>query len=148
MALHDKMLNFYYNKPLAKSTSTAIASRVVDNRFNGENVDNRVFVFAQLGVALADGKVTLKLQTSEDGSSWTDLRTWTNKGKALCAEPLPMGTKRYLRMTATNADTENDTSLWAELTDTVDIDHSRIRMNVSTARDVAAESDDVVNPAT
>ena len=129
--MHDKTLIFFLNKLLAATAATSITSKLIDMRYNGDDIDGRLFLNAQLGSAQADGRVTFKVQTSADGSTWTDVITATNKGAKLYAGRLPLGLKRYLKATATVGQTALSaaTTVFAEITDSInaDLDTTRVQ---------------------
>ena len=122
--MHDKMLNFFDRKALATTASGSITSKVVDLRYNGDDIDHQLFVQAFLDAAPTSGAVTFKLQTSDDGETWTDVVQKANSGEKLFAGPLPLGLKRYVRCTASVGETALDAvrTVWAEITDTLDAD--------------------------
>ena len=122
--MHDKMLNFFDRKALATTASGSITSKVVDLRYNGDDIDHQLFIQAFLDAAPTRGAVTFKLQTSDDGETWTDVVQKANSGEKLFAGPLPLGLKRYVRCTASVGTTALDAArtVWAEITDTLDAD--------------------------
>ena len=97
MSMHDKTLAFFLKKALAKAANTEITSKLIDTRYNGDDIDGRLFINAQLGAPATNGYVRFKLLTSADGDSWTDVITATNVGAKLYAGRLPLGLKRYLK---------------------------------------------------
>ena len=129
--MHDKTLMFFLNKALAAAAATSITSKLIDMRYNGDDIDGRLFVNAQLGSAETDGRVTFTVQTSADGSTWTDVITATNVGAKLYAGRLPLGLKRYLKATATVGATALSaaTTVFAEITDSInaDLDTTRVQ---------------------
>lgn len=129
--MHDKTLMFFLNKALAATANTSITSKLIDFRYNGDDIDGRLFIKAQLGAPATDGYVTFKLQTSADGSVWVDVITATNVGAKLYAGRLPLGLKRYLKATVTVGANALDaaTTVFAEITDALehDLDTSRVQ---------------------
>ena len=89
--MHDKTLFFFDRKALAAANNTEITSKLIDMRFNGDDVDGRLFINAQLGAAPSEGVVRFKVLTSYDGSSWVDLLTVNNSGATLYKGRLPRG---------------------------------------------------------
>lgn len=156
MSMHDKTLAFFFKTALAKTAGTSLTSKLIDLRLNGEDIDGRLFVYAALNAAISAGVVTVKLQTSADGSEWTDLIAKdVSSGSVLLSERLPLGTKRYLKMTVAvkegtgseGADVNLDAAktVFAELTDTVDKDYPVDVQGVSSGKpaDIAAAGDAV-----
>lgn len=123
MSLHDKTLMFFTDADLAAAAGTSIVSRLIDLRLNQGTFDD-VFVVAQLAAPVTAGAVAVALQTSDDGSDWTDLiKREVSAGQTLIAERLPEGCRRYLKMTVSvKAGTAlaAATKVFAELTDTLD----------------------------
>ena len=95
--MHDKTLMFFFNKALAKAANTEITSKLIDTRYNGDDIDGRFFINAQIGEANSDGYVRFKLLTSANGSDWIEVITATNVGATLYKGRLPLGLKRYLK---------------------------------------------------
>ena len=131
MSLHDKTLLFFNKKALAATAGTSITSKLIDFRLNGSDIDGLLFVQAVLGTTPTQGVVTVKLQTSADGSMWTDLISKdVSLDASLISERLPLDTKRYLKMTVTvktgtgtsGADVNLNAAntVFAEITDTLD----------------------------
>lgn len=142
MSMHDKTLAFFLKKALAKAANTEITSKLIDTRYNGDDIDGRLFINAQLGAPATNGYVRFKLLTSADGDSWTDVITATNVGAKLYAGRLPLGLKRYLKAEVKVLTQIADaTTVFAELTDTLDADLDASR--VQKAEDVAKAGDAV-----
>ena len=125
MSLHDKTLFFFNKTALAATAETSITSKLIDMRYNGDDIDGRLYVNAVLGAAPSAGTVVFKLSTSDDGSSWTDVLEVENDGAVLYKGRLPLGLKRYVKATATvktgtNLNAAN--TVFAEITDTIDVD--------------------------
>ena len=119
--MHDKTLFFFDRKALAAANNTEITSKLIDMRFNGDDVDGRLFINAQLGAAPASGVVRFKLLTSYDGSSWADLLTVNNSGQTLYKGPLPRGVRRYLKAEAkVTTELNAATTVFAEITDAIE----------------------------
>ena len=142
--MHDKTLIFFNKKALAKAANTEITSRLVDFRFNGDDIDGRLFVKAQLGASQTNGYVRFKLLTSSDGSSWTDVVTATNVGAKLYEGRLPLGLKRYVKGEVKVLTQISDaTTVFGEIADTLDADLDTSRVQKSDAVDQAAAGDAV-----
>lgn len=140
--MHDKMLMFFLNKALAATQNTEITSKLIDTRYNGDDIDGRLFIKAQLGASASDGYVRFKLLTSANGTDWSDVITATNVGAKLYEGRLPLGLKRYLKaevkvLTAIDA----ATTVFAEITDALDHDLDTAR--VQGTEDVAKQGDAV-----
>ena len=119
--MHDKTLMFFLNKPLAAAANTEITSKLIDNRFNGDDIDGRLYINAQLGSAPASGVVQFKLLTSYDGSTWVELLSVNNSGQTLYKGRLPRGVRRYLKATATvTTALSAATTVFAEITDAIE----------------------------
>ena len=141
--MHDKTLMFFLNKAIATTANTTYTSKLIDTRYDGDDIDGRLFVKAQLGSAPTDGYVTFKLRTSANGSDWTDVITATNVGAKLYAGRLPLGLKRYLTaqvIVGANA-LSAATTAFAEITDALDHDLDTARVQKS--EDVAKAGDAV-----
>ena len=140
--MHDKTLMFFLNKVLAKAANTEITSKLIDFRYNGDDIDGRLFIKAQLGAPATDGYVRFKVLTSADGSSWTDVITATNVGAKLYEGRLPLGLKRYVKAEVKVLTQIADaTTVFAEITDSLDHDLDTAR--VQGTEDVAKEGDAV-----
>ena len=142
--MHDKTLFFFYLKAHAADANTEITSKLIDNRFNGDDVDGRLFINAQLGAAPSSGVVQFKVQTSYDGSTWVDLITVNNSGQTLYKGRLPRGIRRYLKATAkvtTQLNAAN--TVFAEITDAIEngLDMNLVQKSPDT--DQAAAGDTV-----
>jgi len=140
--MHDKMLMFFLNKALAAAQNTEIASKLIDTRYNGDDIDGRLFIKAQIGAPATDGYVRFKLLTSANGTDWSDVITATNVGAKLYEGRLPLGLKRYLKaevkvLTAIDA----ATTVFAEITDALEHDLDTAR--VQGTEDVAKQGDAV-----
>lgn len=147
MALHDKTLIFLNRVKLAASAGSKAEGKLVDLRLNGQNLDGTIFVNAVLKDEISSGSVTFKLEASADGTTWETLIEHTaTAGAVLCADRLPLGTKRYLKASAEVASAlAADTEVFAELTDTVDYE-GPVTVQAWTAdgpEDIAAEGDAV-----
>ena len=119
--MHDKTLIFFLNKALAAAANTEISSKLIDTRYNGDDIDGRLFVKAQIGAPASDGYVRFKLRTSANGSDWIDVITATNVGAKLYEGRLPLGLKRYLKAEVkvlTGLDAA--TTAFAEITDALE----------------------------
>ena len=140
--MHDKTLMFFLNKALAKAANTEITSKLIDTRYNGDDIDGRFFINAQLGESNSDGYVRFKLLTSANGSDWTDVITATNVGAKLYEGRLPLGLKRYLKAEVkVLTQIANATTVFAEITDALEHDLDTAR--VQGTEDVAKQGDAV-----
>lgn len=140
--MHDKTLIFFLNKALAAAANTEISSKLIDTRYNGDDIDGRLFVKAQIGAPASDGYVRFKLRTSANGSDWIDVITATNVGAKLYEGRLPLGLKRYLKAEVkvlTGLDAA--TTAFAEITDALEHDLDTAR--VQGTEDVAKQGDAV-----
>ena len=142
--MHDKTLFFFDRTALAAANNTEITSKLIDNRFNGDDVDGRLFINAQLGAAPSSGVVQFKVQTSYDGSTWVDLISVNNSGQTLYKGRLPRGIRRYLKATAkvtTQLNAAN--TVFAEITDAIEngLDMNLVQKSPDT--DQAAAGDTV-----
>ena len=140
--MHDKPLIFFLNKALAAAANTEISSKLIDTRYNGDDIDGRLFVKAQIGTPASDGYVRFKLRTSANGSDWIDVITATNVGAKLYEGRLPLGLKRYLKAEVkvlTGLDAA--TTAFAEITDALEHDLDTAR--VQGTEDVAKQGDAV-----
>ena len=142
--MHDKTLIFFKNRALAAANNTEITSKLIDNRFNGDDVDGRLFLTAQLGAVPASGGVRFKLLTSYNGSDWVDLLTVNNSGATLYKGRLPRGIRRYLKAEAkvTTGLGEANT-VFAEITDAIENDLDMNLVQKSSETDQAAAGDAV-----
>ena len=119
--MHDKTLFFFDRKPLAAAANTEITSKLIDNRFNGDDVDGRLFINAQLGAVPSSGVVRFKVLTSYDGSTWVDLLTVNNSGQTLYKGRLPRGIRRYLKAEAkVTTELNAANTVFAEITDAIE----------------------------
>ena len=142
--MHDKTLMFFLNKPLAAAANTEITSKLIDNRFNGDDIDGRLFINAQLGAAPSSGVVRFKLLTSYDGSVWADLLTVNNSGQTLYKGPLPRGVRRYLKAEAkVTTELNAATTVFAEITDAIENGLDMNLVQKDPATDQAAAGDAV-----
>ena len=142
--MHDKTLFFFDRKALAAAANTEITSKLIDMRFNGDDVDGRLFINAQLGAAPSSGVVRFKVLTSYDGSSWVDLLTVNNSGQTLYKGPLPRGIRRYLKADAkVTTELNAATTVFAEITDAIEngLDMNLVQKSPDT--DQAAAGDTV-----
>lgn len=140
--MHDKTLMFFLNKALAKAANTEITSKLIDTRYNGDDIDGRLFINAQLGSSESNGYVRFKLLTSADGSTWTDVITATNVGAKLYEGRLPLGLKRYLKAEVKVLTQISDaTTVFAEITDA--LEHGLDTARVQGTEDVAKQGDAV-----
>lgn len=140
--MHDKTLMFFLNKALAAAANTEIASKLIDTRYNGDDIDGRFFINAQLGASASNGYVRFKLLTSANGSDWIDVITATNVGATLYKGRLPLGLKRYLKAEVkvlTGLDAA--TTVFAEITDA--LEHGLDTARVQGTEDVAKQGDAV-----
>lgn len=119
--MHDKTLFFFDRKALAAANNTEIASKLIDMRFNGDDVDGRLFINAQLGAAPSSGVVRFKVLTSYDGSTWVDLLAVNNSGATLYKGRLPLGIRRYLKAEAkVTTELNAANTVFAEITDAIE----------------------------
>ena len=140
--MHDKTMIFFLNKALAKAANTEITSKLIDFRYNGDDIDGRLFIKAQLGAPATNGYVRFKVLTSADGSTWVDAITATNVGAKLYEGRLPLGLKRYVKAEVKVLTQIADaTTVFAEITDSLDHDLDTAR--VQKTEDVAAAGDAV-----
>ena len=142
--MHDKTLFFFDRTALAAANNTEITSKLIDNRFNGDDIDGRLFINAQLGAEPSSGVVRFKVLTSYDGSTWVDLLTVNNSGQTLYKGPLPRGIRRYLKAEAkvtTQLNAAN--TVFAEITDAIEngLDMNLVQKSPDT--DQAAAGDTV-----
>lgn len=98
--LFDKLSLFADGTTVHKAANAATYSRVLDLRRCGEiGIDGGLRLYGQVvGAPNASGSVTTVVQTSADGSAWTDLASQPQSGNILLAMFLPFGLKRYLRL--------------------------------------------------
>ena len=90
-------------------------------RFNGDDVDGRLFINAQLGAAPSSGVVRFKVLTSYDGSTWVDLLAVNNSGATLYKGRLPLGIRRYLKAEAkVTTELNAANTVFAEITDAIE----------------------------
>ena len=142
--MHDKTLFFFDRKALAAANNTEITSKLIDMRFNGDDIDGRLFINAQLGAAPTEGVVRFKVLTSYDGSTWVDLLTVNNAGQTLYKGPLPRGVRRYLKAEAkVTTGLGAATTVFAEITDALEngLDMNLVQKSPDT--DQAAAGDTV-----
>lgn len=142
--MHDKTLFFFDRKALAAANNTEITSKLIDMRFNGDDVDGRLFINAQLGAAPSSGVVRFKVLTSYDGSSWVDLLTVNNSGQTLYKGRLPRGVRRYLKAEAkVTTELNAANTVFAEITDAIEngLDMNLVQKSPDT--DQAAAGDTV-----
>lgn len=119
--MHDKTLFFFDRKALAAANNTEITSKLIDMRFNGDDVDGRLFINAQLGTAPSSGVVRFKVLTSYDGSTWVDLLAVNNSGATLYKGRLPLGIRRYLKAEAkVTTELNAANTVFAEITDAIE----------------------------
>ena len=119
--MHDKTLFFFDRKALAGANNTEITSKLIDMRFNGDDVDGRLFINAQLGAAPSSGVVRFKVLTSYDGSTWVDLLAVNNSGATLYKGRLPLGIRRYLKAEAkVTTELNAANTVFAEITDAIE----------------------------
>lgn len=119
--MHDKTLFFFDRKALAAANNTEITSKLIDMRFNGDDVDGRLFINAQLGAAPSSGVVRFKVLTSYDGSTWVDLLAVNNSGATLYKGRLPLGIRRYLKAVAkVTTELNAANTVFAEITDAIE----------------------------
>lgn len=123
MSLHDKNLIFFNKVAIAKDASSKISSKIIDLRYNGDDVDCRMFISGTLGAkpTAIGASVKTEVMTSANGTAWTKAAEYASSGEKLVAGPLPHGLKRYVRLecTVTTALGEANT-VFAEITDAVD----------------------------
>ena len=142
--MHDKTLFFFDRKALAAANNTEITSKLIDMRFNGDDVDGRLFINAQLGAAPSSGVVRFKVLTSYDGSSWVDLLTVNNSGQTLYKGRLPRGVRRYLKAEAkVTTELNAANTVFAEITDAIENGLDMNLVQKSDATDQAAAGDTV-----
>lgn len=142
--MHDKTLFFFDRKALAAANNTEITSKLIDMRFNGDDVDGRLFINAQLGAAPSSGVVRFKVLTSYDGSTWVDLLTVNNSGQTLYKGRLPRGVRRYLKAEAkVTTELNAANTVFAEITDHIEngLDMNLVQKSPDT--DQAAAGDTV-----
>ena len=142
--MHDKTLFFFDRKALAAANNTEITSKLIDMRFNGDDVDGRLFINAQLGAAPSSGVVRFKVLTSYDGTTWVDLLTVNNSGATLYKGRLPLGVRRYLKAEAkVTTELNAANTVFAEITDAIEngLDMNLVQKSPDT--DQAAAGDTV-----
>ena len=130
--MHDKMLNFFNQKTLAAAATSSLTSQVIDLRYNGDDIDHVLAVRVNLSAAPATPStegasaptVTAKLQTSANGTTWTDVLTKTHDGTKLINCALPDGLSRYVRCVVSvgNAAMAAAVKVFGEITDHLDAD--------------------------
>ncbi len=101
--LFDKMSLFADGASLAAGANTSKYTRALDLRLNGQiGIDGALKLYGQIVGDVADAdkaKVTTVLQTSADGTTWTDVVAETQDGNTLIAMALPVkGLKRFIRL--------------------------------------------------
>jgi hypothetical protein len=102
--MFDKMSLFADGASLAAGANTSKYTRALDLRLNGQiGIDGALKVYGQIvagTVATADkARVTTVLQTSADGTTWTDVVAETQDDNTLIAMALPVkGLKRFIRL--------------------------------------------------
>ncbi len=98
--LFDKLSLFVDGKTVPTTASTDTYSKVLDLRLNGNlGIDGELKVYGQVvGTANSTGSVTTVVQTSADGTAWTDVASQTQDGNLLIAMFLPFGLKRFVRL--------------------------------------------------
>ena len=142
--MHDKTLFFFDRTALAAANNTEITSKLIDNRFNGDDIDGRLFINAQLGAAPSSGVVRFKVLTSYDGTTWVDLLTVNNSGATLYKGRLPLGVRRYLKAEAkVTTELNAANTVFAEITDAIEngLDMNLVQKSPDT--DQAAAGDTV-----
>lgn len=132
MSLHDKNLIFFNRTALAAAANTKITSKVVDFRYNGDDVDCRLFLHASLGAKPtgAGAAVKTEVMTSADGTTWSKAAEYVSDGEKLVAGPLPHGLKRYVRLDCTVTTALGAANaVFAEITDVVDaeLDQTKVQ---------------------
>ena len=123
MSLHDKNLIFFNKTALAKAKDTKITSKIVDLRYNGDDVDCRLFIRATLGAKPTGTGAAVKTEvmTSANGTAWTKAAEYASSGEKLVTGPLPHGLKRYVRLECTvTTELGEANTVFAEITDAVD----------------------------
>lgn len=96
--IFDKLSMFANGTTVAKTASGSTNSKVIDLR-KCNVIDDCLKIYGQIvGTANSAGSVTTKVQTSNDGSTWTDLESQTQSGNRLIATRIPYGHKRFLRL--------------------------------------------------
>lgn len=146
--IFDKTLLFADGLEVPATASKTTNSKVIDLRL-GNYPDGCVKVYAQiLGDKPKDGAITTKLQTSSDGSAWTDLVAFTQDGTILCRAALPItGKKRYLRLAFAVGSTALSAAVKvkAGLVDQFDLDEADLPpvQTFPPLEDVAAEGEAV-----
>lgn len=141
--MHDKTLFFFDRKALAAANNTEITSKLIDMRFNGDDVDGRLFINAQLGAAPSSGVVRFKVLTSYDGSTWVDLLAVNNSGATLYKGRLPLGIRRYLKAVAkVTTELNAANTVFAEITDAIEngLDMSLVQKSPDTDQAAAGDA--------
>ncbi len=96
--IFDKLSMFANGTTVAKTASGSTNSKVIDLR-KCNVIDDCLKIYGQIvGTANSAGSVTTKVQTSDDGSTWTDIESQTQSGNRLIATRIPYGHKRFLRL--------------------------------------------------
>ena len=141
--MHDKTLFFFDRKALAAANNTEITSKLIDMRFNGDDVDGRLFINAQLGAAPSSGVVRFKVLTSYDGSTWVDLLAVNNSGATLYKGRLPLGIRRYLKaVVKVTTELNAANTVFAEITDAIEngLDMSLVQKSPDTDQAAAGDA--------
>lgn len=125
----DKLSLFADGKTVPATANGVTYSKVLDLRSCGQaGIDGLLRIWAGIVGALgaADArKITTKLQTSPDGTTWTEVVSETQDGRSLMGIFLPCkGLKRYIRLTFTVGGTALGAAVTvkAGLVDQFDID--------------------------
>jgi len=125
----DKLSLFADGKTIPTTANGVTYSKVLDLRNCGQvGIDGFFRIWAGIVGALdADdtSKITTKLQTSANGTSWTEVVSETQNGRSLMGIFLPCkGLKRYIRLTFTVGGTALDAAVTvkAGLVDQFDIE--------------------------
>ena len=120
--MFDKMTMFADGLTVAKTASGTTTSKAVDFR-RCNCIDGELKIYGQIvGTANSAGSVTTVVQTSDDGSTWTDVCSSAQDGNRLVAMFVPFGIKRFVRLAFKVGETalDADVKVTAGLVDNFD----------------------------
>lgn len=122
--IFDKLLMFANETKVAKTASGSVNSKVIDLR-NTRFIDGELKIYGQIvGAPPTAGAISTKVQTSADGSSWTDVFASAQVGNTLVAAFLPATHKRFVRLVFAVGETalSADAKVTAGLVDAFDFE--------------------------
>lgn len=143
--IFDKLSMFANGTTVAKTASGSTNSKVIDLR-KCNVIDDCLKIYGQIvGTANSAGSVTTKVQTSDDGSTWTDIESQTQSGNRLIATRIPFGHKRFLRLVFTVGTTalNTDVKVTAGLVDNFDQEDVPALQKYPPLEDLAPKGDAV-----